>query len=143
MMGGRGGEGEGEGVSRKDSPIKFFLCSAAAAHRCHLSPCPLVLYAFLIPHPLSPPPPAPFFLPPNLLSSSLSSWNGYRRRAPHPPHPPPPPPHQQHPQVEWLDRFGDQSYKQRSKWAILFILASLSFSLAIVYPRCRAIGLCL
>ena len=36
--------------------------------------------------------------------------------------------------VEWLDRFGDQSYKQRSKWAILFILASLSFSLAIVYP---------
>jgi hypothetical protein len=34
-----------------------------------------------------------------------------------------------------LDRFGDQSYKQRSKWAILFILASLSFSLAIVYPR--------
>ena len=74
-------------------------------------------------------------------------------------------------QVEWLDRFGDQSYvpqsfrqcifvtfcagtclipyentccswsfivsyryKQRSKWAILFILASLSFSLSIVYP---------
>lgn len=36
--------------------------------------------------------------------------------------------------VEWLDRFGDQSYKVRSKWAILFILASVSFSLAIVYP---------
>jgi hypothetical protein len=52
----------------------------------------------------------------------------------------PPPPffiafHPIFPQVEWLDRFGDQSYKLRSKWAILFILASLSFSLAIVYPR--------